>query len=251
MAAVSFRFYAQLNDFVPADRRACRFMHILSGRSSVKDAIEALGVPHPEVDLIIVNGIAVGFAHRLHDGDTVAVYSRFHSIDLGDLSRVGASVPEPIRFVVDIHLRKLASHLRLAGFDAIVPEDDVEVAKTAVRDTRVVLTRDRQLLKRNAIRHGYWIRSTDARVQFTELVERLDLACRARPFTRCLSCNGLLQSVSKEVVAARLPPRTRAMFDEFRCCCGCHRVYWRGSHYQQLSGLLQRLLESVVVLLAL
>ena len=145
MAAVSFRFYAQLNDFVRADRRACRLIHILSGRSSVKDAIEALGVPHPEVDLIIVNGMAVGFAHRLHDGDTVAVYPRFHSIDLGDLPRVGVSVPKPIRFVVDVHLRKLASHLRLAGFDAIVLEDDVEVAKAAVSDTRVVLTRDRQL----------------------------------------------------------------------------------------------------------
>lgn len=245
MAAVSFRFYAQLNDFLTIDRRARRFVHFLKGRSSVKDAVEALGVPHPEIDLIVVNGTPVGFAHLLHDGDAVAVYPRFHSIDLGDLPRVGAPLSEPIRFVVDIHLRKLASYLRLAGFDAIVLEDDLDVAKAAASEARVVLTRDRQLLKRNTIRRGFWIRHTDPQAQFTELVQRLDLGCRARPFTRCLRCNGLLQSVSKEAVAARLPPRTRAVFDEFHVCRACHRIYWRGSHYERLNHLLQRSLRTV------
>ncbi len=106
---VSFRVYTRLNDFVSADRRARRFVHILNGRSSVKDAIEALGVPHPEVDVILVNGTPVGFTYLVQDGDAVAVYPTFQSIDLGDLQRVGAAVPEPIRFVVDVHLRKLAS----------------------------------------------------------------------------------------------------------------------------------------------
>ena len=242
---VSFRVYARLNDFVSADRRARRFVHILNGRSSVKDAIEALGVPHPEVDLILVNGTPVGFTYPVQDGDVVAVYPTFQSIDLGDLQRVGAAVPEPIRFVVDVHLRKLASLLRLTGFDAIVLENDVQIADAAASDARVVLTRDRQLLKRNAIGHGYWIRNTDPQAQFTELVQQFDLACRARPFTRCLCCNGLLQSVSKEAVAAGLPPRTRDVFDEFHRCCGCYRIYWRGSHYQRLSRLLPRLLGIV------
>lgn len=242
MAAVSFRFYAQLNDFVATDRRARRFVYSLNGRSSVKDAIEALGVPHPEVDLILVNGTPVGFTHLLHDGDAVAIYPTFHAMDLGELQRVGATVPEPIRFVIDVHLRKLASLLRLTGFDAVVLQDDVQIAAAAASDARVVLTRDRELLKRSAIRYGYWIRNTDPRAQFTELVQRLDLTCRARPFTRCLCCNGLLQSVSKEAVAAGLPSRTRAVFDEFHRCCGCYRIYWRGSHYQRLSDLLQRLL---------
>jgi hypothetical protein len=244
-ATVSFRFYAQLNDFVSPNRRACRFVRVLNGRSSVKDAIEALGVPHPEVDLILVNGTPVGFDYLLQDGDAVSAYPAFHSIDLGDLPRVSGPVSEPIRFAVDVHLQKLASLLRLAGFDAVVLEDDGELAETAAREARVALTRDRALLKRSAIRHGCWIRNTAPGAQFAELLERFDLARRARPFTRCLSCNDVLQPVSKEVVAPDLPPRTRDLFEEFHRCPGCGRVYWRGSHYERLSGLLQRLLAGV------
>jgi molybdopterin converting factor small subunit len=197
MASVYVRLYAYLNDFVSIDRRARRFAHVLNAPSSVKDAVEALGVPHPEIDLIVVNGIPVGFTHPLRDGDTVAVYPTFHSIDLGDLPRVGTAVPAPRGFVVDDHLRKLASYLRLAGFDAIVTDDDVEMVARAVAESRIVLTRDRQLLKRNAVRCGYWIRNTDPQLQFAELVERLDLARYADPFTRCLSCNSILQPVAK------------------------------------------------------
>jgi uncharacterized protein len=240
MAAVSFRFYARLNDFVSIDRRGRRFEHLVRGRSSVKDAIEALGVPHPEVDLIVVNGNAVGFGYPLQDGDTVAVYPAFCSLDLGDLPRVGAAVPEPIRFVADIHLRKLASYLRLAGFDAIVLADDVELAEAAERDARVLLTRDRELLKRNAVHAGCYVRNTDPRAQFVELVERFALASRARPFTRCLCCNGVLRAVSAEAIADRLPPRTRAAFDQFHLCEVCGRAYWRGSHYARLETLLRQ-----------
>jgi len=240
MPSVWFRFYADLNDFMPAHRRARRFIHVLREPASVKDTIEALGVPHPEVDLILVNGTPVDFSQALHDGDRVAVYPRFEAIDLGDVRRVGADVPDPLRFVLDTHLRKLASYLRLAGFDATVLEDDSDIARAGARETRVVLTRDRGLLKRNDVRWGCWIRSTDPQAQFVELVRRFTLAPQARPFTRCLRCNGLLEPVAKDAVAGRLLPRTRADVDEFHLCGTCGRVYWRGSHYQRLSCFLQR-----------
>jgi uncharacterized protein with PIN domain len=243
MSAVSFRFYAQLNDFLPEERRGLRFVRVLRGRSSVKDAIEGLGVPHPEIDLILVNGAPVGFEYLLQDDDAVTVYPMFVALDLGDLRRVGAAPPEPLRFVVDVHLQKLASLLRLAGFDTLLCDDDADLADTAARDERVALTRDRELLKRHIIRHGCWIRSPDPPAQFTGLLDRFDLRPQVRPFTRCLLCNAVLQPVSKDAVASRLPRRTRDLFNEFSLCGGCGRVYWRGSHYERLSALLQRLLE--------
>jgi uncharacterized protein len=241
MVAVSFRFYAQLNDFLPPERRGSRFVHVLRERASVKDAIEGLGIPHPEVDLVLANGVAVGFDHLVQDGDVLTVYPTFCALDLGGLRRVGAPPPEPLRFVVDVHLGKLASLLRLAGFDTRVCGDDAELAETAAREDRVALTRDRELLKRHIIRHGCWIRSTNPPAQFTGLLDRFDLASHAKPFTRCLCCNGLLQRVAKDAVAQRLPARTRELFDEFHLCGECGRVYWRGSHYEKLSAQLQKL----------
>ncbi|MBI3050513.1 MAG: Mut7-C ubiquitin/RNAse domain-containing protein [Acidobacteria bacterium] len=243
MPAVWVRFYGELNDFMRPERRGRRFLHTLRGPSSVKDTIETLGVPHPEVDVIIVNGTAVDFGYLLRDGDRVAVYPAFRSVDLGGVLRVGEPLPDPVRFVLDIHLQKLASLLRLAGFDAVVLDEDAVIARAGGQDGRVVLTRDRELLKRNEVRWGYWVRSTDPPRQFLELVRRFALAPHARPFTRCLACNAPLRPVTKESVIDRLPPRTRAEFDDFHLCEACGRIYWRGSHYQRLVRFLEKSLQ--------
>lgn len=240
---VWFRFYGELNDFMRPGRRARRFAHLLRGSASVKDTIEALGVPHPEVGVIVVNGQPVDFTYLLRDGDRVAVYPPFRAMDLGGLPRVGEPLPDPVRFVLDVHLRKLASLLRLAGFDARVLTDDAEIARTGGREARVVLTRDLELLKRNEVRWGYWVRTTDPARQFLELVGRFDLARRARPFSRCLCCNDPLRPVAKDEVLDRLPPRTRAEFDQFQMCDACGRVYWRGSHYQRLRRFIESALD--------
>jgi uncharacterized protein with PIN domain len=195
--------------------------------------------------VIAVNGEAVTFGYLLREGDRVAVYPRFRAIDLGGVPRVGEPPPEPPRFVLDIHLRKLASLLRLAGFDAEVREDDVEIARMGGRETRVVLTRDLALLKRSEVRWGRWVRSTDPARQFIELARCFDLARAARPFTRCLACNGLLRPASRDEVIDRLPPRTRTEFDQFHQCGACGRVYWRGSHYQRLRRVLDLALGSM------
>jgi uncharacterized protein with PIN domain len=240
MREVSFRFYGELNDFMRPERRSRRFTHRLRGPASIKDTIEALGVPHSEVDVIVVNGQAVDFGYRPRDGDRVAVYPRFRSLDLGDMPRVGEPVPEPLRFVLDVHLQKLASLLRLAGYDGEVRDEDAAIARMGSLEARVVLTRDRELLKRNEVRWGYWVRSTDPARQFLELLHRFDLARHARPFSRCLCCNDPLRRVGKDEVVERLPPRTRAEFDEFHVCDACGRIYWRGSHYQRLRQFLER-----------
>ncbi|MBM3821244.1 MAG: twitching motility protein PilT [Acidimicrobiia bacterium] len=241
---VWLRFYGELNDFMRPERRGRGFGHQLRERASVKDTIEALGVPHPEVDVIIVNGQPVDFAYRPRDGDRIAVYPRFQSMDLGDLPRVGEPVPDPVRFVLDIHLQKLASLLRLAGFDAVVLDDDAAIAARGRADGRVVLTRDLELLKRSEVRWGYWVRHTDPARQFLELVRRFDLARGAQPFSRCLRCNEPLRAAARDEVLDRLPPRTRAAFDEFHVCDACGRTYWRGSHYQRLRQFLESTLDT-------
>jgi uncharacterized protein with PIN domain len=237
---VSFRFYAQLNDFLPGQWRRGRFKYRLHGPASVKDVIEAIGVPHPEVDLITVNGDLADFTYRMRDGDHVCVYPVFRSVDVSGLRRVGSDPPQPTRFALDIHLRKLASLLRLAGFDAVLLADDGEVAKMSADEGRVALTRDVGLLKRSIIRHGYWIRQTDPEQQFVEVLQRFDLADRMDPFTRCMECNVRLIPVDADVVAERLPPGTRECFNQFHRCPACDRIYWQGSHYERLVPLLER-----------
>jgi len=234
-----FRFYGQLNDFLPWQWRHGRFAHALRGPASVKDVIESLGVPHPEVDVIVVNGQAVDFTYRVKDGDDVAVYPAFHRVDISGLHRVGSDPPQPVRFVLDIHLRKLAALLRLAGFDALLRTDDAEVAQVSAVDRRVALTRDIGLLKRSVIQYGYWVRHTDPELQFIEVLQRFDLAERMDPFVRCMECNTLLMPVDVDTVAERLPPGTRQCFSQFHRCPGCDRVYWQGSHYERLVRLLE------------
>ena len=236
----TFRFYGPLNDFLPSERRGRRFTHVLRGPASVKDAIEALGIPHPEVDVILVNGAAEDFAYRVRDGDEVSAYPAFRAIDIAGLRRAGSDSPRPVRFAVDAHLGKLASFLRLAGFDSVIVKDDVDLANAAARDARVALTRDVGLLKRNVVRHGYWVRHTDPEAQLAEVLERFDLAGHMEPFSRCGRCNVPVVPVDVEAVADRLPPRTKACIREFHRCPQCERIYWQGSHYDRLRRLLER-----------
>lgn len=239
----TFRFYGPLNDFLPPERRGRRFTHVLRGPASLKDTIEALGVPHPEVDVILVNGAAEDLAHRVRHGDEVSAYPAFRSIDIAGLRRAGSDCPRPVRFAVDAHLGRLASLLRFAGFDAAIVKDKVDLANTVAPDGRVVLTRDVGLLKRNVVRHGYWVRHTDPEAQLAEVLEQFDLAGHMEPFSRCARCNVRVVPVEAEAVAHRVLPRTKACIREFHRCPRCDRIYWRGAHYDQLRRLLERARE--------
>jgi uncharacterized protein with PIN domain len=239
MIEVSFRFYGRLNDFLPVRWRGSRIIHQLRTAASVKDTIEALGVPHPEVDFVAINGSPHTFEARLHDGDVVAVYPEFRSIEIDADDRVGIDPERPVRFALDIHLQKLASRLRLAGFDAVVIADDAALAETGAATDRIVLTRDVALLKRKAVRHGYWVRHTDPDLQLSEILERFDLTADMQPFARCSRCNTLVVPVDPDMVAGLVPARTWECVREFHWCPGCNQVYWRGSHYERLVRLVE------------
>jgi uncharacterized protein with PIN domain/sulfur carrier protein ThiS len=237
-AEVELRLYAELQDFLPADRRGGPVRRPHRPHQTVKDLIEAVGVPHSEVELVVVEGEVVDFSHRPAAGDRIAVYPAFRRLDLGPLPRLHPPWPEQPRFAADVHLGRLARLLRLLGFDVRWANDldDDELAAVAEAEGRVVLTADRGLLKRNQVVHGVFVRPGDAVEQAVEVLRRLDLGGRLAPFTRCLVCGGELDEVPKAAVLDRLEPLTRRHHDRFRRCGGCDRIYWPGSHHERLAA---------------
>ena len=244
---VDVRAYAELNDFLPPEERGTTVRRPFQGHQTVKDVIEAAGIPHTEVDMIVVGGEPVAFDHRPDPGDRIAVYPVFESLDIGPVARLR---PEPLReprFVVDVHLGRLARLLRLVGIDAAWASDldDDELAAISRTQHRIVLTRDRGLLKRREVTHGLFVRSDEPIEQVVDVLRRLHLAARLAPFTRCMRCGGELAPVAKADVWDRLQPRTRAHYDEFQQCAACHQVYWRGSHHAQLAEVVDQIRQAL------
>ncbi len=250
-STATFRFYGDLNDHLPDARRQASFLHAFDGEPAVKDAIEAVGVPHPEVDAIVVNDVPVGFAHRMRDGDRVEVYpqarSRWPATEArpDGLEPLTPPISRPPRFILDTHLGRLARYLRMLGFDSAYNNraDDDELARHSAAEGRVLLTRDRGLLRRSVVRLGYLLRSDDPRRQLAEVSARYGLAPQVQPFSRCIRCNGRIEPVEKAEVAQRLAPRTLRYYDSFGCCDSCAAVYWQGSHYERMQRLVRTLLE--------
>jgi uncharacterized protein len=235
-AEAEFRFYAELNDFLPPARRQSAFAYAFNGTPSVKDAIEAIGVPHTEVDLVLLDGESVDFTRRLTGGEHVAVYPVFECFDIASVVRLRARPLRCTRFVLDVHLGTLARYLRLLGFDSLYRNDydDHTIIALAVDEQRIILTRDRGLLKHRAVTHGYWLRETHPRRQLREVLRAFDLQGGISAFTRCLACNGELHPLPKSEVADRLPPRVREWQEEFVQCRECGKLYWPGTHYERL-----------------
>jgi uncharacterized protein with PIN domain len=230
MVTATFRFYGELNDFLSPARRQQALASPCAQAATTKHMIEALGVPHTEVALILVDGVPAPFERLLRDGDRVAVYPRFGWLDQA----------VPVRFVADAHLGGLARMLRMAGFDTLYDNHfaDDEIEALAARDNRAVLTRDRELLKRRTIAHGRYVHALRPALQLVEVVERLCLASVAAPFTLCLHCNAPLRAVDKAEVMEQLPQSVRIWHEEFSSCDLCRRVYWKGSHWKRMSDLL-------------
>jgi uncharacterized protein len=236
-----FRFYGELNDFLPVHKRQTEFIHYLKERGSIKDTIEALGVPHPEVDLIVVNGESVDFSYLVQDGDRIRVYP-VNEIEHSQPSLVRWEPLEKICFVLDVHLGRLATYLRLLGFDSAYwnDADDEALARISSTEHRVLLTQDRGLLKRSVVTHGYFVRASDPKQQIIEVLKRFNLGSEMMPFTRCLRCNGVLESVTKDTVYDRLSSLTQQHYHEFSRCQTCNHIYWKGGHYERMQGFVDR-----------
>ena len=239
--SVQIRFYEELNDFLPPEQRKVSFEHSFKPPGSIKDLIEALGVPHTEIDLILVNGHSVDFNYPVQDGDRISVYPVFESLDITPPTRLRPAPLRITRFVLDTHLGRLAAYLRLFGFDTLYRNDydDPTLADISATEHRILLTRDKRLLMRRQITHGHYVRATQPRKQLLEVLTRFDLHKTQRPFTRCMHCNGEIRPVAKDEIETRLLPRTKTWYKEFWQCSQCNKIYWKGSHYQRLQQLIR------------
>ena len=241
-----FRLYAELNDHLPPDRQYNTLQKSFFIPGTVKDAIESFGVPHTEIDLVIANGRSVDFCYIVQPDDRIAVYPMFEALDVTPELRVRSEPLREPKFLLDVHLGKLAAYLRMLGFDATYKNSftDAELVAISAGEHRILLTRDRGLLKHTAVTHGYWLRETESRRQIEEIVRRFDLAGAIRPFTHCMTCNALLNPVSQEEVRGIVPTRIAEVYDAFLRCEQCGRVYWRGSHYDRMREWVETLQAS-------
>jgi uncharacterized protein len=241
---VRFRFHGDLSFFLPRENRGAAIVKTLHEKTSVKDAIESCGVPHPEVDLMCCDGVAVPFEHSLTRDAIVDV----HGLTDSPAKRgEGLQRRRVTKFVADGHLGKLARDLRLLGFDvAYHPDASDSSLAASCADDRALLTRDRRLLMHKIVQHGYCPRSHDPDEQIIEVLYRFDLAKLVAPYTRCLQCNGLLVKVNKADVFDQLEPLTKIYYQDFRRCSECSKIYWSGSHFAKLEARLEKIRTMLV-----
>jgi uncharacterized protein with PIN domain len=231
----TFRFYEELNDFLPLDKKKVAFLHSFEGTPSIKDIIEAIGVPHVEVNLIQVNGQPVDFTYRLKNNDVVSVYPVLRKKKWKE-----------IKFILDVHLGKLAKYLRMCGFDTAYQNDydDKKIIEISLEENRIILTRDIGLLKVKSVSHGYFIRDQNPKAQLTEVLKHFDLYQAINPFNRCIKCNGKLERIEKEKIIQQLEPLTQKYFNEFFRCTHCQSIFWEGSHFDRMSSFINTIKNS-------
>ena len=240
---ITLRFYEELNDFLPANKRKKRFEHSFIDRTSVKDMIESFGIPHTEIDLIIVNGNSVNFSYLVNNGDDISVYPMFESLDITDLQHLRAKPLRKPKFILDVHLGTLAKYMRMLGLDTLYQNNykDEEIVTVSLIEKRTILTRDRGILKRSDVTRGYWIRNTKTDEQIIEVIKRFDLKAQMKELSRCLLCNSLLRKIPKEKIIDRLPKKVIEYQKEFYYCRNCDKVFWKGSHYTKMKGIIEKL----------
>ena len=248
---INIRFYEELNDFIPVARKKLAFQHSFSGNMTIKDVVESLGVPHTEIDLILINGESVTFKYRPGDGDFISVYPVFESFNISNVTHLRTKPLRITKFILDVHLGKLARHLRMLGFDSLYQNDysDREIIDVSVTEKRIILTRDIGILKNSAVTHGYWVRSQNHKEQLKEVITHFDLTATMHaslllnPLSRCLDCNGVIRKVEKENIINVLQPKTKKYYEDFFQCTKCQKVYWKGSHYNKMKLLIDDLLK--------
>jgi uncharacterized protein with PIN domain len=243
MPVAHARFYAELNDHLPAPCRHVQFPCVFDHPCSLREFIAGEGVPSDEVDLVLVNGVSADLSRLVRDGDRVSVYPVFETFEIGTLQKIRDRPLRRPRFVLDVHLGKLSSLMRMLGIDTLYSNSytDEEIVAISLDQGRAVLSKDRGLLHHEALTRRYHVREKNPRLQLREVVDRFDLRESVAPFTRCMRCNTLLEKVPREEILERLPPRVRENHTEFWQCATCTRVFWQGTHYERMKAFVLHL----------
>ena len=241
MRIAQLQFFGELNDLLPAGRRNTPFREQIDDHASLKHVIESLGVPHTEIGSIELDGQAASLASRVPDQSHIKIYPYHFHNDLLPEAIQPLQPPGEARFLLDIHLGKLAVYLRILGFDSLYQNDyqDDALAELAEKLERILLSKDRRLLMRNQVRYGYCVRSQDPAQQALEVVQRYQLSGQIRPLQRCLECNTPLLKIEKERIVDRLEPLTRRYYNDFHRCPACDKLYWKGSHYDRMRSFIK------------
>lgn len=231
MATAKFRFHGELETFLARERRGIAFDYACARAATLKHAIESLGVPHTEAGRLTVNGHPATQARIVREGDVIEIFPH----DAGD-----ADMHQAPDFVADAHLGGLARMLRMLGFDTLYDNamQDREIIDLAARERRIVLTRDRELLKCREVLRGRFVLAKKPEAQLREVAARYGLERHMRPFTLCLHCNLRLEMIEKKVAMEYVPERIAEHYAEFARCPGCRRVYWQGSHWERMREML-------------
>jgi len=239
----TFRFYEELNDFFAKGKRKATIPVYFRGNPTVKDIIESIGVPHTEVDLILVNSKSVNFSYHLKNGDRVSVYPVFESLDISNVTHLRAKPLRQPKYILDVHLGKLAKYLRMLGFDTRYKNNyhDSQIVSIAGDEKRIILTRDIGILKIKKVTCGYWIRSQNPKKQLQEVIGHFDLYSSIKPFHRCMDCNGIIKKVKKESIHDNMEEKTKKYYNEFYRCKSCGKIYWQGSHYDRMKKFIEDL----------
>jgi len=231
--SAQFRFFNELNDFLPQKFKNTEFKYQFINKPSIKDTIQAIGIPHIEVDLIIVNGKSIDFEYLMIGGEKIQIYPKNTKLKGIHLQ---PKYPTSNKFIVDVNLGKLVPKLRLLGFDTLYQNDykDHKIVEVSNKENRIILTGDIGILKYNAVKFGYWVRNTKPHLQVEEVIRRFNLKLLIKAFTRCSSCNGNLMVVPKGSIVHILPQKTQEQFSDFTQCESCQKVYWQGSHVDKI-----------------
>jgi len=236
MNQVRFRFYEELNDYLPEGKRKVWFEYFFLDVISLMDAFTSMEIPPDEIDLILVNQQSKGFDYLLQDGDRISVYPAFELFDISGISQVREKPLRNPRFICDIHLGRLCKYLRMLGLDTLysnqyTPEEMIVLSRL---ENRIILSRSYQLTRHKEVTHSYWIRSAEPLEQIKDLISKLDLSSHADPLTRCLNCNNKLVPVEKKEISHRLQTHTAKYYKEFFNCPACDQIYWKGSHFENM-----------------
>lgn len=236
MNLITFRFYEELNHYLPENLRKVWIESVVHKGTTVGEKIQSFGISLDEVDLVLINQQSRGFDYLLKDGDRVSVYPQFELLNVSEITKVRDTALRKPKFICDVHLGKLCKYLRMLGWDThysnlYTPEDIIRLAR---EENRIILSRNVLFARHKDVRHFWWVRSAEPLEQIKDLIIRLDLSGQAEPFTRCLNCNGLLEPIEKSKIASRLKSHTAQYYDEFFHCITCDQVYWKGSHYENM-----------------
>lgn len=240
----TFRFYEELNDFLPKHRRKTDFEAGFKRKRSIKNVIAALGVPHTEIDLVLANGKSVDFNYILQDGDQVSVYPVFESFNITDVTLLRKIPLRRNKFIADINLKDIVKSMRVLGFDLyydplLATREIIELSK---REHRIILTKNRELLKFKDVTHGIIIRPGTTTEQIRQIIDYLDIKDNIKPFSRCLRCNTLLKSVLKDKILDRIPQKSKEFCDEYVQCQSCDKIYWKGTHFINMKKVVKQIL---------